>query len=634
MIAEGTSRVCLRDPGATRVSRPGSLRVTALALLSAFALAFLIPDTVHAQSTKTVDQLTSDLVSLLAAYQTATDATERARVLADVASAAGVRRARLSKLVENDPAAVLRIAVPKKHRDALPLAVQALIEHEEQIEGELEVHFEDGPRRARVHYHLLTRGRRLALHFATRPPRLVSGTRVRVKGVRVGDALALKGSGSVKVLALASSNTFGEQRTMVLLVNFQDSPIEPYPVAYAQDVVFSQTSTFYRESSFQQTWLGGDVFGWFTLPVSVNLCDVNAIGTAAKEAAQAALVDVNSYQRWVFAFPQNACPWLGFASLGGGTVGGSPSKAWINGPLNLKVAAHELGHGFALFHAHAVGCGDGTTGIDFHSGCFTLEYGDTIDNMGFASGYWGAFSKEQIGWLNHGASPPMTMVQSPGGTYWIDTYQTDNLNPKALKIDRGDGSFFYVESRQAIGADAFLAGTPQALNGVFVRIATPGMGDSGVLYDMTPVTTPWVFTDGALVVGQTLTDAASGVGITPLSVGVAGAVVMVSYGSAPTPCTSETPVVAVSPSQASIMPGSSISLMVSVTNRNGAGCTASNFALAGGCRVRLDGESGRDRADAHPGSDCVYDAGGECASVCGSGIVPRLGRWYRKQQSQ
>lgn len=69
----------------------------------------------------------------------------------------------------------------------------------------------------------------------------------------------------------------------------------------------------------------------------------------AEPAALAAGVNLSVYTRHVYAFPQNACPWWGL-----GSVGGTPSQAWINGSLALKVGSHDLGHNLGLYHAHSL----------------------------------------------------------------------------------------------------------------------------------------------------------------------------------------------------------------------------------------------------------------------------------------
>src|SRR5579859_114314 len=204
--------------------------------------------------------------------------------------------------------------------------------------------------------------------------------------------------------------TFGQQNTLVILVNFQDNTSQPYTVASAQSVVFGDTSSFDLENSLQQTWLTGNVVGWYTLPMTSTTCDTTSIANYANAAAAAAGVNLANYSHYVYAFPSiSACGWWGL-----GTVGGSPSQAWINGtPFSLKVVGHEMGHNFGLYHSHAWNCGSQTLGPN----CTSIEYGDTLDIMGNPSaGHFNAFQKERLGWLNSGSSPPITTVQS-SGTY-------------------------------------------------------------------------------------------------------------------------------------------------------------------------------------------------------------------------
>jgi hypothetical protein len=124
--------------------------------------------------------------------------------------------------------------------------VQALVEEEVDLEGELDILHEDRHVDSRFLYVLQTPGGRVALHFAADPPtHLTTGARVRVTGVRVAQTLALSSStSSVRTLAAALPNTFGAQQTLVILVNFADKATQPYTVAYAQSVVFTTTSNF------------------------------------------------------------------------------------------------------------------------------------------------------------------------------------------------------------------------------------------------------------------------------------------------------------------------------------------------------------------------------------------------------
>ncbi len=517
--------------------------------------------------------MTRTLSALAAQYQ-ASPRARRAALLATMRDVAATRQQMLAALIEDDPGEVLRVALPAPVRASLPAEIKALVEELVEREGILEVLVEDSDWGHRYHHFLRTAGQRLSLHFAGEAPELLTGSRVRVRGVRVGEALALDGgSGSVEALAVALPNTFGEQRTIVILVNFQDQPTEPYTAAYARDVVFNTTSNFDWEASYQQTWLTGDVYGWYTIPLNSTVCDTSKIASYAKSAAQAGGADLSRYRRFIYGFPANACSWWGY-----GTVGGNPSSAWVKGSFQLRVVGHEMGHNFGLYHARSRDCGANVLG----GTCTTSEYGDTLDIMGGAAGHFSAFQKERLGWLSYGTSPPITTVQS-AGTYWLDPFQSLGSNPKALKIlhstdpTTGAKTWYYVEYRRALGFDSFLSSNSNVLSGVVVHLGSESSGRSIDLLDMTPETASW--SDPALVVGRSYSDPAAGVTIAPVSAGSGGASVQVSFGSQT--CVPANPTVSLSPSQSQwVKAGTTVSYTVSVTNNDSSGCSAATFDLS------------------------------------------------------
>lgn len=139
-----------------------------------------------------------------------------------------------------------------------------------------------------------------------------------------------------------------------------------------------------------------------------------------------------------------------------------------------------------------------------------------------------AFQKERLGWLNYGASPSITTVQT-SGTYVIGAYELAGPGPNAIKILKsldpttGAKTWYYVEARQAIGFDSFLVTdvgcescyTQNETDGVLMHIGTDGNGNSGDLLDMTPATpTYYGWFDPSLAVGQTFQDPAAGVTLT------------------------------------------------------------------------------------------------------------------------
>ena len=393
-----------------------------------------------------------------------------------------------------------------------------------QIEGELEITYQDFKDQARVFYSLKrSDGTRVPLHFVKEPPtHLLTGDHVRADGQLSGGSLILySGSTSVTKTTTTSNGktppppsipvpyTFGAQSTLVMLVNFQDDVVEPYTVADAQNMYFVTANNFFMENSYGQTSLTGAVVGWYTIPDSVTTCNMSQIATDAQNAAVAAGANLSNYTRYVYAFPQNnAC---GFA--GSSYVGGNPSQSWINGSsLDIHVIDHELGHAFGIWHSHSLDCG--TTATICSSGTI-VEYGDRLDTIGTpqtASPDYNAFQKERLGWLNYGASPSIQTITSTG-TYTINPYELSGPGPNALKILKstdpttGAKTWYYLEQRQAIGFDAFLTDptyyTENETTGVLFHIGTDGDGNTGDLLDMTPATpTYYGWFDPSLVAGQ------------------------------------------------------------------------------------------------------------------------------------
>ncbi|MGH7410090.1 MAG: NEW3 domain-containing protein, partial [Candidatus Methylomirabilis sp.] len=499
---------------------------------------------------------------------------EQAWLSGDQLSVAARRHRLLSAIIQDDPGAVLRAAMPAELRASLPVAVQAYVEEEMDVEGELEVLHEDRDDDSRYLHFLKVKDERFSLHFAAHPPMLQTGSRVRVRGIRVEGALALEsGSASVESLSSVLPNSFGEQRTVVILVNFQDKPTEqPYTRDHARDVVLGTANQFYAEASYQQTSLSGDVFGWLTIPMNSTVCDGWALADHTKAAATAAGVNLSAYTRYVYAFPGNACTWWGT-----GTVGGNPSQAWINGTLVFQVVGHEMGHNFGLFHSRSIDCGSTTLGTN----CTRDEYGDSLDTMGYSTGHYNAFQKERLGWLNYGTSPPITTVQADG-TYSLEPYETAGSNPKALKILKdtdaatGKKTWYYVEFRQAIGFDSFLSGNSNVLNGVVIHTGSELNDNSSDLLDMTPTTAS--SSDPALAVGKSFNDPDAEVTIEAVWASNSNASVRVTFGT-PT-CVPSNPTVAFSPSLSQSVPaGTPVTYTVLVTNNDNTACAASSFTL-------------------------------------------------------
>lgn len=510
--------------------------------------------------------------------------------------AAAERQQLLAELIEGNPGEVLRLAVTGEVRTGMPADVQGLIEERQKLEGTLQVLHVDYKDHSQSHYVYLLEtdaGEHFSLHFAKQPPGLLSGARVRTNGLLLRGAKARDAGDTEGAVAVAdeeadielleapgsknstsgsgtttstTQNTLGAQKTLVILVNFQDT-IQPYTLSDVQSMIFGTTSNFFLENSFQQTWLSGDVAGSYTIPLDSTACNSASVQNYADSAATAAGINLSAYAHHVYVFPYSAaCGWSGLS-----TVGGSPSTSWINGSLRLGVTAHELGHALGLFHAHSLDCGTATLG----STCTTAEYGDTLDMMGTSGSQFNAVQKERLGWLNAGASPPITTVLADG-TYTVEAYESTGSGPKALKLlksvdpSTGKRTWYYVESRQAIGIDSWLASNANVMNGVVIHSGTESSGNSSFLLDMTPAsgsTSYEDWKDPALVAGQSFSDPNAGVTLTTEWVNATEAAITVQFVDT----------VAVSTDQSTYSRGQTVSIATTV--RQGASPVA-NVAVS------------------------------------------------------
>ena len=508
------------------------------------------------------ERLTADLVKLNVQYHLAHPG-RKPRLEQDLRTAAKTRKQKLLALMEEDAGEFLRLAIPPNIRAGLPASVQADVEEDTDIEGTLEIVHEDGLNYSRYHYHLKTAVGKLDVHFANGegPEDLLTGARVRVKGMRLDSSLAAEGSstGSVEALVTVAPNTFGAQKTLVILVNFADKATQPFTLETVRTMTFGTVNAYYKNNSYGQTSLTGHAVGWYTLALSSTVCDPSGLRTKALQAATAAGINVSAYNRRIFAFPRNACAWSGL-----GSVGGNPSYALINGGYSLRTVAHELGHNFGLYHSRSLDCGVTVTGTI----CKIGEYGDVFDILGgSSSGHFNAFQKERLGWLDYGGSPPLTTVTG-SGTYSIGALEPLGIQPRALKVLKstdtaGRSTFYYMEYRQGVPG------------GVIFHTGTNGVAKSSNLLDMTPGTLSWL--DSPLAIGKTFHDTELGLTVSPLSGDGARASVSVTVGTPS--CVRSTPTMTVSPSSQWKYAGSTATYTATLTNNDNAGCAPTTYSM-------------------------------------------------------
>ena len=154
---------------------------------------------------------------------------------------------------------------------ALAAPGPALADHGDDavsLEGTLRVSHSDDFRlgRSRFYYSLEQAGKRIALDWKARAT-VSNGMRVRVRGrlaggrLRVAHAKVLRRAGTRRLASVGP----GPRRVAVVLINFANDTSQPYTPAHAAGVTFTNANSanaYFREESFGNTSLTGDVYGW------------------------------------------------------------------------------------------------------------------------------------------------------------------------------------------------------------------------------------------------------------------------------------------------------------------------------------------------------------------------------------
>ncbi len=396
-------------------------------------------------------------------------------------------------------------------------------------------------------------GQRFNVHFKDGgPARLRSGTRLRVTGVAAGREIYAEANGaSIETIEVPSLIVTGEQRTVVLAINFSDVPLD-CSLDSIENIMFASTSSvasLYQDMSNGNVWFTGDLYGPYTIPFSsTGTCDYQDWATAAETAAQAQGVDLSVYSHKIYVFPQqNPCAWAGL-----GTIGGNPGLSWIAYCDLPDVYAHELGHNLTMHHSSTDPDNDGTN---------KCEYCDTSDFMGYSGLGLRQINgphMDQMGWLPAGqvvlATNNAVVTLAP-----LEINPQIAAYPQLLKIPNPNADeFYYFSYRVPLNCDTNL--DAQYANATSVH-HYQGTGAIET-YLITMLQDAGTFTDPAL--GVTVTQVAHDNNSVTLSV---------NFGNG----TPATPLMDVSPTNQVALPGTTLNYSVIITNTDSSGCSASTF---------------------------------------------------------
>ncbi len=370
------------------------------------------------------------------------------------------------------------------------------------------------------------------------------------------------------------TNPIGEQKVLAILVNFENNKTQPYTVETARQMIFGNVNNFVKENSDQKAWLTGDVTPWYTITYNQSACNLLEVRDKAKAAAANAGYVLGNYTHFMYIFPFVPC----VGAPGSSSIGTIPSNLWINQGLNFHTTTHEFGHVLGLVHSLALDCGS----VSIGDNCTSIDYGDSLDIMGhpLAKGHYNAYQKELLGWLN-----PLEITQS--GSYTVAPFETSG-GQRALKIPKkintnGQQEWYYIEYRQPIGFDSYLASNANVKNGIVIHTKTADSSNTGFvshLIDLTPETSSW--NDPALTVGKTFRDPETDLAITLTSADTSGAVVSINLPSSTETitCTHSNPSITVNPTTQAGQAGEQINYTITITNNDSTTCDPALFSVS------------------------------------------------------
>ena len=569
------------------------------ALAHGFALSFAVAAPLahasHIGESLTLDQqlITSNdqLLGALAQWQKLSGPL-RAAGVANLVQLAQHRQEHMILLLQSNPTVAGARMMPASLRAKLPPQAAVWVEQEVHVQGNVFAHVADdfAAGRSKSTFKIQGRGDPNALNIYLADPtgserdlHRMSGKQASFVAMRIGNNLVLLDKKTVQLQAAASTSTTsststlvatttvvqGDQKTLSILLNFNDAAIS----CTANDVanrLFGTTAgaatvnNNYQQSSRGLVSFSGQAVGPYAIPYSsTGTCDYAGWATAANTAAKAAGFDPATYTRVNYVTPRNSnCGWSGLAYMPG-------QQSWVQSCTATGVFSHELGHNIALHHAATP----------------TSEYGDYSDPMGAASvvDHNGA-NRTMAGWMPAGSVQDVGI----GGSYPLASISTNAAatSPQVLRIVKPDTSeYYYISLRQALNLDSGLS--TQYVNNISVHRAT------GTL----PTKTYLLQSVGA---GQSFVDSVNGLTVT--NQGVAGGLATVGITFNGGSCVRSAPLVSVSPTSQTAGPGVAVNYSVNVTNTNTAYCGSSTFNVGQGMPTGFSGSVSAPSLSIAPGA--------------------------------
>lgn len=466
------------------------------------------------------------------------------------------RENKLKKDLDQNPSLFIQNADLTGLRETFPKEVRGHLEELVETEGNYYlVHF-DKKEGELVYDHVLQQdSKRWELKFADNP-KIESGSKVRVKGIRLDNQIALyaqnpQNGTSMEILSLPGEQFVSNSNVAVILIKFTDTVTEPFTTFDVRQNVFdnpTSTKNYHEENAINQLTFNGQVYGWYQISYNSTAgCDYFGWADAADQAATNDGVNLASFTQRFYVFPEApGCPGSAWTYING-------TQSWANGNIDSRVFGHELGHNFGVHHANSLNCG--LKIIDVPQNCTSDEYGDWYDVMGnfwYAEGnsyHFNAAHKASVGWI------PTSKIQAitTDGTYQVYAQETLQSGPQVLKIRRNDtGQYYYISFRQNVGFDTNL---PQTISqGANIHLWDEQNDHQTYLLDTTPGSISG-FSDSALMDGKEFYDQINSISVKQLSHSATSSTLEITFGSNPTPTPTQTPTPTPTPAELLKNPG-------------------------------------------------------------------------------
>lgn len=453
-----------------------------------------------------------------------------------------------------------------------------------QLEGYLAAYYVDhldrqGHGKAEMIYKFnLKNGKSLKLKFLKPPKDPGKIDELSIQGYREGGQFIVESyqelnpQSKARLINTSQAEASGTQVTLVAGIRdpLKSSSAFIHSSSDLQTIYFSATepslNTYYQEVSKNRTSFTGQVVS--TLDISGLCTGGNIFAEGGEIKALNALIlagyDITQYPRISFILPDDSqCLAAGIAGIG--SVGkftlfftdGSTHRLSLNfvkssAPIATEdyfiheVVFHEMGHNLGLAHDNSNVCGQRI----FSERCTSLEYGGAHSVMGLAPtlAHLNSIHQNDLGWLDSSEIQTLSSTSAIDQIFSISPLAASDSSLKAVRIPRGDGTYYVVEYRQAINFDAkaLHPALDPYYDGILIYHNDENAGNNSVLLasdmiDRTPslaLTSSGIYLDVLLAIDynrlalfqSSFYDDVNGIRITPVSLGSNTASVRVETG--------------------------------------------------------------------------------------------------------